>query len=56
MFFDVSNVGNRETVDDSRASELLKPLLESTDMVSSICLSNKVLAALARISKIKIIC
>jgi ribose 5-phosphate isomerase A len=41
MLFDVSNVGKREVVDEARASELLKPLVESTEMVESICLSNK---------------
>jgi len=41
MFFDVSNVGKRETVDEARAAELLAPLLESAESVRGFRLSNK---------------
>jgi Ran GTPase-activating protein (RanGAP) involved in mRNA processing and transport len=41
MFFDVSNVGKRETVDEARAAELLAPLLASTEQVRGFRLSNK---------------
>jgi len=42
MFFDISNVGKRETVSEERAAELLGPLLSSSEQVEGIRLSNKV--------------